>query len=331
MVAKSTAPGRRTLPLVVAVLSAVLAVSWRLAPQSAGALGTPDDQDSWRRLKGQTVDARYTGRDSLRAARAQDVLEGLEPLPGLVKQEGMRVLLTIAPTAAVMDSLVAGRLPEWVGAVALPGRMEIVVPGRSTQPRSTQEEVRILRHEWAHLALAHHLDGLRAPRWFDEGLAEWYGGGWLERGGWRLGIALLKGDAPALDSISLTWPRTRQPAEIAYMLSASVVQYLWEASGREGLEAFFAEWKARGSFGVALRRVYGATEAQLESDWRKWVRKRYGWLVVLSDSVVFWAVLSVALASMVLVRRRHRREQMARLRAGEPPDAPAYWTAEEER
>jgi hypothetical protein len=46
---------------------------------------------------------------------------------------------------------------------------------------------------------------------------------------------------------------------------------------------------------------------------------------VVSDSAVFWTVLVAALAAMFLVRRRYRREQMARLRAGEPPDTPEYW------
>ena len=35
--------------------------------------------------------------------------------------------------------------------------------------------------------------------------------------------------------------------------------------------------------------------------------------------------LSGGLVAMVWIRRRYRREQMARLRAGEPPDAPEFW------
>ena len=283
-----------------------------------------DTASPWRTLEGSTITARYQGTDSLRAARALALLESTTRLPGL-SQPGPRLTLTVAPTRAVMDSLVGGRVPEWAGAVAISERMEMIVPGGRFWPRTLLEEARTLRHEWAHLALAHEMGPLRIPRWFNEGYAEWAAGGWPGGDGWKLRVALAFGDAPPLDSITLGWPRDRVPAEVAYLLSASVIQYLVESSGTRGLESFLAEWKRRESFDGALRDVYGATLGQLETDWRKWVKRRYGWLTVLADSAVFWAVLSVALVAMFVVRRRYRREQLARLRAGEPPDAPEYW------
>lgn len=289
----------------------------------------PDDAPEWRFLHGATLTARYQGSDSLRASRALALLESLERLPGLTGP-APRVTVTIAPTRAAMDSLVGGRLPEWAGAVAIRERMEMIIPGGRFRPRSPYEEAQVLRHEWAHLALAHEMGRLRIPRWFNEGYAEWSAGAWLDGGGWKLRVALAFGEAPPLDSITLDWPRGRIPAELAYLLSASVVQYLVEASGTRGLEAFIAEWKGTGSFDAALRGVYGGTAAQLESDWRKWVKRRYGWLAVIAHSAVFWSVLSVALVVMFAVRRRYRREQMARLRAAEPPDAPEWWNAEGE-
>ena len=276
---------------------------------------TPDDTSEWRFLHGSTLTARYQGSDSLRASRALALLESLVRLPGLTGP-GPRLTVTIAPTRAAMDSLVGGQLPEWAGAVAIRDRMEMIIPGGRFWPRSPYEEAQVLRHEWAHLALAHEMGRLRIPRWFNEGYAEWSAGAWLDGGAWKLRVALAFGGAPPLDSIALDWPRDRIPAELAYLLSASVVQYLVEASGTRGLEAFVAEWKRTGSFDAALRRVYGGTVAQLENDWRKWVKRRYGWLAVIADSAVFWSVLAVGLVVMFVVRRRYRREQMARLRAG---------------
>lgn len=285
---------------------------------------TPPDPSGWRSLQGTTITARYQGTDSLRAARALALLESTSRLPGL-SRPGPRLTLTVAPTRAVMDSLVGGRVPEWAGAVAVSETMEMVIPGGRFWPGTLLEEVRLLRHEWAHLLLAHEMHPLRIPRWFNEGYAEWVAGGWPGADGWKLRVALAFGDAPPLDSITLSWPRERVRAEVAYLLSASVIQYLVESSGTGGLEAFLAEWKRRRSFDAALRDVYGATRGQLETDWRKWVKRRYGWLTVLANSAVFWAILSVALVAMFVVRRRYRREQLARLRAGEPPDAPEYW------
>ncbi|NNF27546.1 MAG: hypothetical protein HKN73_10030, partial [Gemmatimonadetes bacterium] len=188
------------------------------------------------------------------------------------------------------------------------------------------DEAQTLRHEWAHLALAKRMEGLRIPRWFNEGYAEWAAGGWLSGGGWKLSVALALDGAPSLDSLSIGWPAGREHAQVSYLLSASVIEYLVQSSGERGLERFFDEWRRQESFDGALRAVFGATPGQLEGDWRKWARRRYGWLMIVSHSTVFWAILSIGLVAMVWVRRRYRREQMARLRAGEPPDAPVFWT-----
>ena len=306
--------------LALAAMALVLVL-----PRPALPLQTPADTGSaWRYLESGGFTARYQGGDSLRAVRALETLVAAGPLPALSGSDA-RATLTVAPTREVMDSLVSGLVPEWAGAVAIPDRMEMIVPSGRFWPGSRAEEVRVLRHEWAHLALAHEMGRLRIPRWFNEGYAEWAAGGWLEGGGLKLSLALAFGGAPPLDSISLGWPRERVPAEVAYLLSASVIQYLVESSGIDGLEAFIAAWKESGSFADGMREVYGASPGQLEGAWRKWVKRRYGWLMVLSHSTVFWLVLVGALAAMFFVRRRHRREQLARLRAGEPPDAPAFW------
>ena len=111
----------------------------------------------------------------------------------------------------------------------------MIIPGRQLWPQTPVEEVRILRHEWAHLALHHHMGGLRIPRWFNEGYAEWSAGGWLGGGGWKLRVSLASGGAPSLDSLGLRWPADRTPAEVSYLLSASVIEYLVESSGVEAL------------------------------------------------------------------------------------------------
>lgn len=294
-------------------------------PRPAVAAQTAPDTATWRYLESPGFIARYQGGDSLRAFRALETLEDVRHLPGLSRTDA-RATLTVAPTRAVMDSLVGGRVPEWAGAVAIPGRMEMIVPSGRFWPGSRMEELRVLRHEWAHLALAHEMGRLRIPRWFNEGYAEWAAGGWIEGGGLKLSLALAFGGAPPLDSISFGWPRERVPAEVAYLLSASVIHYLVESSGTDGLEAFFSEWKESGSFADGMREVYGASPEQLEVAWRRWVKRRYGWLMVLSHSTVFWLVLVGALAAMWIVRRRRRRAQLARLRADEPPDTPAFWS-----
>jgi hypothetical protein len=233
--------------------------------------------------------------------------------------------LFIAPTQGSFDSLTGGTVPEWGAGVAIPDLGRIVVPGFGPTRTRGWDEARVLRHEWAHLGLHQHLRGLRIPQWFDEGYAEWSSGGWNPAEGWRLRVAIAMGRAPPLDSLALGWPRDRASADLAYLLSATAVEYLIEESGERGLRLFLERWKSEGNFDNALRSTYGLTLGQFEEDWRRYVRKRYGWLFVLSHSSVFWLTLTFALLVMVRIRRGRDREGLARLRAGEPPDQPAYW------
>jgi len=117
---------------------------------------------------------------------------------------------------------------------------------------------------------------------------------------------------------------------LAYLLSATAVEYLIQESGERGLALFLQRWKSQGSFDQAMRSVYGLTVGQFEEDWKVYVRRRYGWLFVVSHSSVFWIVLAASLILMVRARRGRNREAFARLRAGEPPDAPEYWKDSEE-
>ncbi len=232
----------------------------------------------------------------------------------------------LAPDEAAFQALVGGELPEWGAGVAIPSRRALVIPAY-VSPRSwVGSEPAVLRHEWAHLGLHDHLEGLQVPRWFDEGYAQWASSGFDAGEAWRLRLLLAMGRAPPLDSLSLSWPQDRASAEAAYLLAASAVVYLLEEGGGErGMRLFLDRWREAGSFDAALRLTYGVTPGQLEEDWKGWVEDRYGWLLVLSHSLAFWSLLGMVLVLMGLLRRRSNRERMARLRAGEPPEEPAWW------
>ncbi len=247
-------------------------------------------------------------------------------MPALDPDLPRGVSVFIAPDEVAFDSLAGGAVPDWGAALVVPALDRMVVPrdgGRRTRGWS---EARVLQHEWAHLGLHQQLPGLRVPRWFDEGYSEWASGGWNPSQGWRLRVAFALGQAPALDSLVLDWPRSEAAAELAYLLSATAVEYLFSESGERGLRLLLERWREEESFSDALGSVYGITPGQFEEDWKKYVRRRYGWLFVLSHSTVFWLTLALALLIMVRVRRGRNREGMARLRATEPPDEPAYWT-----
>jgi len=299
--------------------------SFRLLQGERLGLAAPQDNASFRLIQGSRIAVAFREADSLRAVGILRFMEGLPPLPALPDSLPSGVTLFIAPDPSSYDSLSGGEVPEWGAGVAVPRLNRIVMPGYGTQRTRGWSEARVLQHEWAHLALHQHLRGLRIPQWFDEGYAEWASGGWNAGEGWRLRVAFALGGAPPLDSLDLAWPRDRAAAGLAYLLSATAVEYLVQESGERGLRLFLDRWKAERSLDAAMRGVYGLTRGQFEEDWKSYVRKRYGWLFVLSHSFVFWLSLALALLVMVRIRRGRNREAMARLRATEPPDRPAYW------
>ena len=307
-------PGRsfsRTLLVVLAALPALAAGS--VAAQEGGATALPPLLDGARygTLLGPGLTVRFEADDSLVA-------------------EGVRddVTVVLAHTPEVLDALTGGVVPEWRAGVAVPSRRLLIVPTGEGPRVLDPEGRRVLRHEWAHLGLHAYLGDLRVPRWFDEGYAQWASSGFDFEEAWRLRILLATGDSPSLDSLTLTWPRNRTEAGAAYLLSASAVTYLLGDSGPRGLALFLDRWRSAGSFERAFRATFGVTTSQFEEDWRRHVKDRYGWLFVLSHSTVFWMALALVLLLMVRVRQRYNRERMARLRADELPDEPAWWDAD---
>lgn len=324
------------LVLVIALLMSVPALA-----QEPGATDTttatdapavverpvPDslDGEAYRSLTGQRTTVYFVPRHADLAERMRNLLDGQPPMPALPDSFPHGVHAVLAHSPAALDELTGGAVPEWRAGVAVPSLDLLVIPAGEGAGVLSGEGLTTLRHEWAHLALHQYLGGLRIPRWFNEGYAEWASGGFDAMDAWQLRVGLALGRAPAMDSLTLDWPTGRAQARTAYLLSASAVTYLLEGSGERGLAIFLERWRTEGSFESALRGTYGVTSGQLEEDWREHVKARYGWLFVLAHSSVFWLLLGVVLLYMVRVRRTRNRERLARLRADELPDVPAYW------
>lgn len=313
--------------ILPALLTSLLLGAVQLADSTPPPL-VPDSLDGERygAITAQGLTVRFAPRDTLVAERVLEYLVGLGPLPGLPDTLPVTVTTVLAHSPAALDALTGGVVPEWRAGVAIPALGLIVVPTGEGTRILDPEGRRTLRHEWAHVALHQRLGGLRAPRWFDEGYAQWASGGWDTSEAWRLRVLIALGRAPRLDSLALRWPRNRAAAETAYLLSASALTFLLADSGERGLALFLERWTRDRSFEGALRATFGVTSGQFEEDWKRHVKARYGWLFVLSRSAVFWMMLALVLLVMVRVRQKHNRERMARLRAGDLPDLPSFWT-----
>jgi len=262
------------------------------------------------------------------AARLAEVMAGAPPLPGLppdVLAEPVHVYL--AEDERAFARLSGGSPPEWGAGIAVLGDTaeRIVLPAYATERLTPAELPRVLRHELAHVALHRYLGDARVPRWFHEGYARWVAGELDFEAAWQLRLAFATGRAPPLDSLALDWPAARLDAGVAYLLAASTIDYLVAEGGVRGLTLMLERWRESGDLDSAMRRTYGVTVAQFEEDWRKHVRARYGWALVLTHSAVFWAIAAVLLIVLVFRRKRRDRARLDRMAQTDPPDDPDWW------
>lgn len=252
---------------------------------------------------------------------AQPALPALPP--GVLGDEPVDVFL--APDQARWDSLTGGAVPEWGAGVADPEAGLIVLPTFDWARTPPEALYVTLRHELAHVGLQRFVGPARTPRWFTEGYAQWAAGEWNWESAWRLRVAFLGEGTPPLDSLTLDWPAGAGQARLAYLLSASAVSYLVEQSGERGLRIFLERWRDSLDFEGAFRATYGLSVGQYEEHWRDHVKSAYGWPLILSHSLVFWLGAALLLIVLFVIRRRRDRARLARLRATELPDDPAFW------
>lgn len=258
----------------------------------------------------------YNPEQERAAAALAEGVRRSAPLPGLpanVLSGGeIRIYLASDPTA--FDSLAPGA-PDWSGGIAYPEGDRIVLPTFAPRAGGTPLAA-VLRHELAHIALRRYL-GTRVPRWFHEGYAELATGGWGSQEAWALRLAILVGRVPRLDSVNLDFRRERLGARDAYLLAYTAVELLHRIGGRSGFTRLLERWRELGALDPAIRRTYGLTLGQYERVWREEVRDRFGWLLLVSQAVVSWTLLTVLLLVLGYWKRKRDRRKLAALRSVE--------------
>ncbi len=248
------------------------------------------------------------------AAALLEAFERSPPLPGLPPEilTARPVTVYLAPDPATFDSLAPG-VPDWSAGIAFPAGDEIVLPVFG--PRAGPSPLAtILRHELAHIALDRFL-GSAAPRWFHEGYAQLASASWGARDAWTLRLAVLFGQLPSLKTLSLDFRGTRVRSQYAYLLSYTAVEYLYRLGGADGFAKLLERWRQGADLDLALRRTYGLTLSQYERMWRRDVSRRFGWLLVLTQTAVYWTALTILLLFMGYWKRRRTQRKLAALEA----------------
>jgi len=221
--------------------------------------------------------------------------------PGIEAPSQYRIRLIVAPDNRILDSITAGRLPEWGAGAAFPGTNTIVVvSGRSSR--------QVLLHELAHLALRNSVGPV--PRWFDEGYASLAAGEWNRLEVLRVNWAVVRGRAPSLRAVNLDLRAGAVRAESGYALATTAVLYLRRLGGEQGLRPIIRALGAAPGIDGALRSAHAITLDQFETLWQRDLRSRYGWFLFLTSFSVFWTVVGGAV--LVVWARRRKRDRVRR-------------------
>jgi hypothetical protein len=254
------------------------------------------------------------GADTILAKALLTRSVATDTFPGLPRPVA-HVLIEIAPDKATFRDWVGPGAPEWGAGIAIPDENRIVLQGRGA-PSTAGDPTVVLRHELAHLAL-HEYVGDRAPRWFDEGYAQFAAGEAGRDEALAANVALALRGVPTLSQVDSGLTGTLGSAEVSYALAYRAVADLAALDRQRGLSLFFAYWRGGGSLDQAVRRAYGEPLETFESTWRSQVRRRYGALALVSDLSVATLVFLVVLAPLYVVRRRRDRARLAVLRAAD--------------
>jgi hypothetical protein len=139
--------------------------------------------------------------------------------------------------------------------------------------------------------------------------------------------ALARGRAPGFGELERELRAGPSHARAAYALATAAVLYLERLGGERGLEPLLTQLATAPDFETAVRRAHRLSIESLEAGWQRDLRRRYGWLLLITSFTVFWGITAVVVGIVWWRRRRRDRVRRAALDVGweipEDPGGPA--------
>lgn len=169
-----------------------------------------------------------------------------------------------------------GALPaqsaEWIGGFARPD-LRLIVTGLSPGPGMERELRRVLSHEVVHLMVeqATHNPYNAPPAWLDEGLASYYQEVEDTRFDTVLQRAVRDGRLISVRALNSSFPVDPDTALLSYAESRSIVQFIIERYGEEGMAALLRVFRDGVSYDEAVERALGVTIEELDRAWKEWL------------------------------------------------------------
>ncbi len=224
-----------------------------------------------------------------------------------------RIVIQIAPDAAVFREWAGDATRRWAAAVAFVNQHRVVVQGGHAGADAGNPR-QVLRHELAHIAL-HDVVGDAVPLWFSEGYASYAAGEERDDGFLATNVALLFRTLPTLSGLdSMLVSSSATEARAGYALALRAVTDLAALDRERGLERLLAALHERGSFDLATRRVHAMTAETFERDWQSRTRWRFAFLAVGVNSAGGVVLLLICLLPLWNSKRRAQQARLSAMR-----------------
>ncbi len=218
-------------------------------------------------------------------------------------------LIYLAPTWEAFQGVQpAGEPPSWSVGTAYPALNLIILRSPRGMKGGGMDIEQVLRHEYAHLALATALKGHEAPPWLAEGFAMLQSKEWSLSRTYTLSRGVLTKGLISLERLSNGLPEDEYQAELAYAEYFSFVSYIKTDLGPEALPRLIRGLSYGLDTETALRQATGLGLRDLERRWKEDLKRRYSWIPIVTSFFSLWFLASLLfLLSYWLKRRRAKR------------------------
>jgi hypothetical protein len=219
----------------------------------------------------------------------------------LLREEEFKKLAGAAPIVAFASS-----------------RENTIVVGLLRAVKDTSRFSAILKHELAHLYLAGHIGEENLPKWLNEGVSQWASGGISELlsvgHSTELEKATLLGKLMPLENLDKSFPRDDKRLRLAYEESLSIVEFIVDEYGHDGLRAVLGRMREGEDVRDAFRNGIGVDFEEIEKKWHNRLTIRHTLLTYLSNNIYTVLFVLAALITLygfvrLVLRMRAYREE----------------------
>ncbi|OQX54242.1 MAG: hypothetical protein B5M53_05985 [Candidatus Cloacimonas sp. 4484_209] len=197
-------------------------------------------------------------------------------------------------------------IPEWGIGFAIPDENLIIL----RYPVSFMNPSRlkfIVAHEIAHI-LIHRISKTSIDRWFDEGCAVYLSREPNFIDDVKLSIAVIFKEIIPLKKLTKNFPISDTKAQLAYIESASTIEYLIDEFGPNIINQILEQTKNMKNFNSGFLIATGLDLETFEIEWKNWLRHRFALSLFLKPNIIFLVV--TILVIIIGIKRKLQRGKM---------------------